>query len=120
MDGQSRIFLKNPGVTLAHGIDQHLKRLTPLHFRRKTVWSRDFYVVDIVDYFLVDGKQLGEIFAARFLGATFRRSTYYDNKKRWLAASQLIKDNALEAGTLPLASGQSSPRKYPPCGRRRE
>lgn len=69
---------------------------------RKTVWPRDFYVTDIVDYFQacedVDGHQLGEIFAARFAGVAFRRSTYYDNKNRWLAASQLTKDNALEAG----------------------
>ena len=67
-------------------------------------WPRDFYAVDIVHGFekceaasRSSKKKVAAIFEGQF-GVSFKKSTYYLNRERWLKAPQVSRDKALAAG----------------------
>ncbi|KAF8885198.1 hypothetical protein BD779DRAFT_1673833 [Infundibulicybe gibba] len=67
------------------------------------IWPVDFYVVDIVLGFAKceaarrSRSNVGQTFTSLF-GVPFRRSTFYENRKRWEDASQASRDKSLKAG----------------------
>jgi hypothetical protein len=67
------------------------------------VWPADFYVVDIVHGFNQCDRarqarqSVSGAFTATF-GIPFRRTTYYENRKRWKEASQTVRDKSTAAG----------------------
>jgi hypothetical protein len=70
------------------------------------LWPADFYVVDIVGGFKecdrakLAGVSIAKTFHSLF-GLDFRRTTYYDNKKRWETAPQASCAKSLKAGRSP-------------------
>jgi hypothetical protein len=76
------------------------------NYRRESVWPADFFVVDIVAAFSACDKArrsdggVSETFTSLF-GLPFRRTTYYENRKRWDDARQSLRDKSLAAGKTP-------------------
>jgi hypothetical protein len=70
------------------------------HVGQKT-WPADYHAIDIVNCFVacdeLDGKQVADIFYEHF-GLPFRKTTFYDHRARWVAASQQAKDQAIKSG----------------------
>ena len=65
------------------------------------VWPRGFYTLDVVKCFEAceaNPTQPAESIFQKFFNVPFRRSTFYENKKRWQLAPQAAKDAALAAG----------------------
>jgi hypothetical protein len=90
------------------GSNDNTQAGTDDNYRREPVssWPADFFVVDIVAAFSACDKArrsdsgVGETFTNLF-GLPFRRTTYYENRKRWDDAHQSLRDKSLAAGKTP-------------------